>query len=107
MAKKTINFDTRLYIKCSSEDKKIIKEKARKVGNDLSDYARNLLLNKKISSKTDLQTILELRKIGTNLNQITRKINSSSFISDPQEFVLKIEKIHEELEKIKSMISLK
>lgn len=104
MPKKPINYDTRLFIKCSTEDKIKIKEKAKNVGKDLSDYARNILLQKKISPKIDLQTLIEIRRIGTNLNQITRRINSSKVIDNPQELLEKIEILTKELEKIKALI---
>jgi hypothetical protein len=43
-----------------------------KTNLSFSSFTRNLLLKKKINSKTDDKLILEINRIGNNLNQIAR-----------------------------------
>ena len=43
-----------------------------KTNLSFSSFTRNLLLKKKINSETDDKLILEINRIGNNLNQIAR-----------------------------------
>ena len=106
MAKKSINFDSQLNFKCTKEDVKIIKKKAQEVGKDVSNYMRSVSVNKHIFSKTDLQTVIQLRRIGGNVNQIAKKINSSTVISNPIDILNKLEQIRKELEEIKTILNI-
>ncbi len=42
-----------------------------------SDYARSKILNLKLKSKLNERLIYEINKIGTNLNQIAKYVNST------------------------------
>jgi hypothetical protein len=58
-----------------------------KTNLSFSSFTRNLLLKKKINSKTDDKLILEINRIGNNLNQIAyvinlMKLNGSLNLSD-------------------------
>lgn len=61
-----------------------------------SSFTRNLLLKKKINSKTDDKLILEINRIGNNLNQIARAVNKQERINVLSELV-KIEQSIKEL----------
>ena len=39
-------------------------------------YLRKSVLGERITSKADIQTVFELKKIGTNLNQLAKHVNS-------------------------------
>lgn len=60
----------------SVEEKKQIMELAKAEGVSLSTYLRRSLLHGRLISKTDIQTVFELKKIGNNLNQVARYVNT-------------------------------
>ena len=60
----------------SVEEKKQIMELAKAEGVSLSTYLRRSLLLGRLISKTDVQTVFELKKIGNNLNQVARYVNT-------------------------------
>ena len=67
------------YLKVGMEDSlhQISKDKAKEVGITLSEFVRQLLKNGKVIEKNDDKIIIyHLNKIGNNINQIARKINS-------------------------------
>lgn len=67
-----------------------------KTNLSFSSFTRNLLLKKKINSKTDDKLILEINRIGNNLNQIARAVNKQDKINVLSELV-KIEQSIKEL----------
>lgn len=73
----------RIYIRISEEEKNVIFEKSRCAGfNSCSTYMRFVALNRRIVAVADIKTVIELRRIGNNLNQITKKINTNSSESE-------------------------
>lgn len=60
----------------SEEEKEQVFRRAKAEGITLSMYLRNSVLGERIASKTDIQTVFELKKIGTNLNQLAKHVNS-------------------------------
>ncbi len=58
-----------------------------KTNLSFSSFTRNLLLKKKINSKTDDKLILEINRIGNNLNQIARAVNKQERINVLSELV--------------------
>ena len=68
-----------LSIRLTAEEKKEIAAKAKQAQMSLTDYL--IECSRKTTIKvTDLSAILaELKRIGNNLNQIARKINSKRF----------------------------
>lgn len=68
----------------------------KKTNLSFSSFTRNLLLKKKINSKTDDKLILEINRIGNNLNQIARAVNKQERINVLSELV-KIEQSIKEL----------
>lgn len=46
------------------------------MGISLSAFLRKSLLGEQIVSKTDVQTVFELKKIGVNINQLARHLNT-------------------------------
>ena len=67
-----------------------------KTNLSFSSFTRNLLLKKKSNSKTDDKLILEINRIGNNLNQIARAVNKQERINVLSELV-KIEQSIKEL----------
>ncbi len=71
-----------LTIRVTEKEKEAILTQAQKAQMSLTDYLVTAALNAKIHVPEDLKPILmELKRIGTNLNQITTKINIGVFKS--------------------------
>lgn len=70
------NREEYLNIRVSKEEKEHIKKIAKSLGVSVSTYTRKSLLKEHITSKTDIQTIFEIKKIGVNLNQLAKHINT-------------------------------
>ena len=68
-----------ISIRLTTEEKKEIVAKAKQAQMTLTDYIIECSRDTKITV-TDLSEVLvELKRIGNNLNQIARKINSKRF----------------------------
>jgi Flp pilus assembly CpaE family ATPase len=61
----------------SEEEKEQVFRRAKAEGVTLSMYLRKSVLGERITSKADIQTVFEpTEKIGTNLNQLAKHVNS-------------------------------
>lgn len=69
--KRTESFILRLT---ESEKEKLV-SLAKERDMSISSYLRNLAFKGSVVTKTDIQTVIELKRIGNNLNQITKHIN--------------------------------
>lgn len=83
-------------IRFSPAEYESINLELEKTNLSFSSFTRNLLLKKKINSKTDDKLILEINRIGNNLNQIARAVNKQERINVLSELV-KIEQSIKEL----------
>ncbi len=89
--RKTISFKLDEY--------NILLEKMEMIGTtDFSNFAKNVLLEKKIIQKIEKSLILEVNKIGNNLNQIAKAINKNEKINVLTQLV-EIEKLLKSLGK--------
>lgn len=70
------NRTTRIYVRLSEEEKETAIKRAKAEGVTLSTYLRKATLGERITSKTDIQTVFEIKKIGVNLNQLAKHINT-------------------------------
>lgn len=71
-----------LTIRLTEKEKQMIHRKAMRAKRNLTDYIVALALETPINVAEDLKPLLiELKRIGNNLNQITAKINSGVFQS--------------------------
>ncbi len=71
-----------LTIRVTEKEKTSILEQAQKAKMSLTDYLVTCALKTKIYVPEDLKPMVaELKRIGTNLNQITTKINMGVFKS--------------------------
>lgn len=78
----------RIELRISNEDKEKLKEKAAAAGyKSVSKYIRDCALGKKITARVDIDAVYNLRKIGNNLNQIAKQINTEK--KDETLFALK------------------
>ncbi len=81
----------------SVDEKKRIMDFAKAEGVSLSTYMRRSLLREKMVSKTDIQTVFELKKIGNNLNQLAKHVNTLPIESNIIESIGFIKKYIDEL----------
>lgn len=78
-----MNKDKNLNIRISTKDLNYIKQRSKKANLTITGYVTKCALNKKIYVYDGYKDFLtELRKIGTNVNQIARACNSGE-ISNP------------------------
>ena len=89
--------DTTLTIRVTEKEKQYIKKRAKKAGLSVTDYIVRLSLETPIFIPVNMQPfLLELKRIGNNLNQITQKINAEVFHSyNFEEFVNAIKNLSE------------
>lgn len=86
---------TRMEMRISKEDKALIEQKARKAGITTSEFIRRSALGRRLPSYGDTTILqeysMQLGKIGSNLNQIAKHLNSGgsyySVYSDVKEAV--------------------
>ncbi len=91
--------DNTLTIRLTSAERERIERNAKRAKRSLTDYIVSLSLEIPIQVAEDVKPLLiELKRIGNNLNQIATKINSGVFQSyDFQDVVDEQKKIYEQL----------
>ena len=91
--------NTTLTIRLTKVEKKRIERNAKRAERSITDYIVLLSLEMPIHVAEDVRPLLiELKRIGNNLNQIAAKINSGVFRSyDFQDVVDEQKKIYEQL----------
>ena len=94
--------DNTLTIRLTKAEKERIERNANRAKRSLTDYIVSLSLETPIHVAEDVKPLLiELKRIGNNLNQIAAKINTGVFQSyDFQDVVDEQRKIYEQLLKI-------
>lgn len=70
-----------LSIRLTAEEKEALTKKASDADLSMTDYILRCSSRKKIRVLNMSKVIVELKRIGNNLNQITRRINSGDFTS--------------------------
>lgn len=91
--------DNTLTIRLTKAEKERIERNAKRAERSITDYLVLLSLEMPIHVAEDVKPLLiELKRIGNNLNQIAAKINSGVFHSyDFQDVVDEQKKIYEQL----------
>ena len=78
------NRTERIFIRVSPTEKKKIEEKAALVNKSVANYLIDLSENSKVIDTKIVPTlILDIRRIGTNINQIAAVANSQKYINKP------------------------
>lgn len=88
----------------SEEEKEQVLKHAKTEGISLSMYLRKSVLRERIASKTDIQTVFELKKIGTNLNQLAKHVNTLPVEENILESLKVLDNYIEELKQITSKL---
>ena len=76
-----------------------IEKKLKEHNLSFSEFARNAILGKKINSKISIKLVYEINKIGNNLNQIAKRVNTLKKIDN--EVLTKLIDIDKKLEGLK------
>jgi hypothetical protein len=72
-----------IKFRCTESERNLIRERAETSGKSVSDFVRTMALGGLIEireSKADVALIRELNRIGTNINQITKRLNASGHL---------------------------
>ncbi|RLA79823.1 MAG: hypothetical protein DRG78_12150 [Epsilonproteobacteria bacterium] len=69
------NNHIRKTIRFTEDEYTIIEKKINAVNIDFSNFAKSTLLDKQIKTKIEQKYLVQLSKIGTNLNQIAKAVN--------------------------------
>ena len=78
------NRTERIFIRVSPTEKKKIEEKAALVNKSVANYLIDLSENSKVIDTKIIPTlILDIRRVGTNINQIAAIANSQKYINKP------------------------
>lgn len=86
----------RIFIRVSPTEKKKIEEKAKQVNQTVSGYLLSLSENRRIIDATKMASlIVEIRKIGVNINQIASVANTQKYVN--KEMQTKINKHQEKI----------
>lgn len=93
----------RIFIRVSPTEKKEIEEKASLVNKSVANYLITLSDNKRVVDTSKLPPlILEIKRIGVNVNQIAAVANSQKFIN--KELLLRVDKDLKEVIKLLQQI---
>lgn len=89
--------------RCTETEKQTIQTAAQKTGQTISEYVRHMALHGNITIKQDLvelETAQQLRKIGVNLNQLTKAYNSTG--TPPKQLEQTWSKLEQAIDKLLS-----
>lgn len=96
-----------IVIRLSEDEYEILKEKVKKSGKTQQEFLIRLIKNKKIINTFFLERLVfEFRKIGININQLTKFLNENNKVSDENltkeflEFKKEFEKIWQLLKQL-------
>lgn len=70
------NKTERIFVKLTKNEKEKAQSTAKENGLSLSAYVRKVLSKNKIVAKTDIRMLFEVNRIGTNLNQLAKHVNT-------------------------------
>lgn len=87
-----------IRIRLTEEEKNQFIQLSKKEDKSISSIIRESVLKAKTVSKTDIQTVYELKKIGANLNQIAKHLNMLPVEENIREYLVSIQN---HLDKIK------
>lgn len=65
-----------IKVRLTKEEKERLAKRVKLEGISLSTYVRKSILGENIVSKTDIQVVFELKKIGVNINQLAKHVNT-------------------------------
>lgn len=90
--------ETIIKFRIEKNEKERLEKKAKSIGISLSDYLRQLCVFGDVRKIPD-SAIIDIRRIGINVNQIAKRVNGGSItkdkvIADLQEIISDLEKLN-------------
>ena len=77
-------FNRRLpHVRCTENELELVQHRAERAGLSISEYVRRMALFGEVTiqqTRFDFQLVEQLRRIGVNINQQTRSLNSTGAI---------------------------
>lgn len=70
-------------VRCTAEEKQVIKDRSQKAGLSMSEYIRQMALKGKVTirqNQVDFETVHQLRKLGVNINQQTKALHATGIL---------------------------
>jgi len=92
--------EIRKTIRFSNEEYSKIEELMSEHKLTFAEFARGAILRKKIKTNLTKDLLFEINRVGNNLNQIAKKVNSGS---DRKNLLIELIQIRKELEAIKNV----
>lgn len=86
-----------IILRVSKDEKELISKKANYIGITISEYIRQLFIYGDVKNVPE-DVVVDLRRIGINVNQIAKRVNGGSIGSN--ELLIELEKLISELKKI-------
>ncbi|OUN77860.1 plasmid mobilization relaxosome protein MobC [Bacteroides sp. An51A] len=90
-----------IVIRLTEEEKNKLVKQAGSVGKSLSSYIREVSLKGNITSKTDIQTVYELKKIGANINQLVKHANMLPVDENVRQLLARMNEYLSDIDRIK------
>lgn len=90
-----------IVIRLTEEEKDKLVKRAGSVGKSLSSYIREVSLKGNITSKTDIQTVYELKKIGANINQLVKHANMLPVDENVRQLLTRMNEYLSDIDRIK------
>lgn len=99
-ARKTI-YDTTIKVRVSKAQKAQLADKARALGQTLSEFLRDRALGYRVTqTPDDKERIRQLARIGSNINQIARWANTHKSSAEAVDVILALAGIEEALQSL-------
>lgn len=89
-----VNKEQQLHLRLSADESAIVRQKAQDAGLNISEYVRRAALGGTVHAQLSPTDLDNLRKIGINLNQVTRWANTH------QQWPVEIERLISQLKTI-------
>lgn len=90
-----------IVIRLTEEEKDKLVKRAGSVGKSLSSYIREVSLKGNITSKTDIQAVYELKKIGANINQLVKHANMLPVDENVRQLLARMNEYLSDIDRIK------
>ena len=86
-----------ILLRLTKDEKDILARRAEEHGKTVSSFIRSTCIYGKFASKTDVQTVLELRKIGSNINHLVKYVH---MLPVDENVAYSLKRIHEYMDEL-------
>lgn len=90
-----------VVIRLTEEEKEKLVKRANSVGKSVSSYIREMSLHGNFTTKTDIQTVYELKKIGANINQLAKHVNMLPVDENVRQSLVRMNEYLSDIDRIK------